>query len=57
MTIGILANQVPVINADEALKGAQFIRMCNQQYVQMPGFSLSIPNVYTEQKNTAGIHP
>lgn len=28
-----MANQTPVINADEASKGAQFIRMCNQQYV------------------------
>jgi len=32
--VGIVANQMPVINADEASKGTQFIRMCNQQYVQ-----------------------
>ncbi|KAK6220705.1 hypothetical protein LQW54_001896 [Pestalotiopsis sp. IQ-011] len=31
--VGIVANQTPVINADEAAKGAQFIRMCNQQSV------------------------
>ncbi|ETS77223.1 hypothetical protein PFICI_11097 [Pestalotiopsis fici W106-1] len=31
--VGIVANQTPVINADEASKGAQFIRMCNQQNV------------------------
>lgn len=29
--VGIVANQVPIINPDEASKGAQFIRMCNQQ--------------------------
>lgn len=28
--VGIVANQVPVINTDEASKGAQFIRLCNQ---------------------------
>lgn len=28
-----MANQVPVINPDEASKGAQFIRLCNQQYI------------------------
>jgi len=28
---GIIANQTPVINGDEASKGAQFIRLCNQQ--------------------------
>ncbi|EHY60750.1 putative biotin-dependent acyl-coenzyme A carboxylase beta2 subunit [Exophiala dermatitidis] len=27
----IIANQTPVIHADEASKGAQFIRLCNQQ--------------------------
>ncbi|EXJ77043.1 hypothetical protein A1O3_10201 [Capronia epimyces CBS 606.96] len=27
----IIANQTPVIHADEAAKGAQFIRLCNQQ--------------------------
>ncbi|KAF3002725.1 hypothetical protein E8E14_002749 [Neopestalotiopsis sp. 37M] len=31
--VGIVANQTPVINADEASKGAQFIRMCNQQNI------------------------
>lgn len=31
--VGIVANQVPVINPDEASKGTQFIRLCNQQYV------------------------
>ena len=31
--VGIIANQTPVINGDEASKGAQFVRMCNQQYV------------------------
>ncbi|OAL44236.1 propionyl-CoA carboxylase beta chain [Pyrenochaeta sp. DS3sAY3a] len=30
-TVGIVANQVPIINPDEASKGAQFIQMCNQQ--------------------------
>ncbi|KAH7063487.1 carboxyl transferase domain-containing protein [Macrophomina phaseolina] len=30
-TVGIVANQTPVINSDEAAKGAQFIRLCNQQ--------------------------
>lgn len=30
--MGVIANQTPVINADEASKGAQFIRVCNQQY-------------------------
>ncbi|KAF2035281.1 ClpP/crotonase [Setomelanomma holmii] len=29
--VGIIANQTPVINADEAVKGAAFIKMCNQQ--------------------------
>lgn len=29
--VGIIANQTPVINPDEASKGAQFIRLCNQQ--------------------------
>lgn len=29
--VGIIANQTPVINADEAVKGATFIKMCNQQ--------------------------
>ncbi|KAH7081945.1 carboxyl transferase [Paraphoma chrysanthemicola] len=29
--VGIMANQVPVINPDEASKGTQFIRLCNQQ--------------------------
>ena len=28
---GIIANATPVIHADEALKGTQFIRLCNQQ--------------------------
>lgn len=28
---GIIANQTPVINGDEASKGAQFVRLCNQQ--------------------------
>ncbi|CAM1501358.1 Fc.00g105200.m01.CDS01 [Cosmosporella sp. VM-42] len=31
--IGIVANQTPVIHPNEALKGAQFIRMCNQEGV------------------------
>lgn len=35
-TVGIVANQVPVINPDEASKGAQFVRMCNQQYDYSP---------------------
>ncbi|OAK98036.1 ClpP/crotonase [Phaeosphaeriaceae sp. SRC1lsM3a] len=30
--VGIIANQTPVINADEARKGAQFIKLCNQQH-------------------------
>ena len=29
--VGIIANQTPVINSEEAAKGAQFIRNCNQQ--------------------------
>lgn len=29
--IGIIGNQTPVINPDEASKGAQFIRLCNQR--------------------------
>lgn len=29
--VGIVANQIPVINADEAMKGATFIRLCNQE--------------------------
>jgi acetyl-CoA carboxylase carboxyltransferase component len=33
--VGIIANQTPVINAEEARKGAQFIKMCNQQYVAL----------------------
>ncbi|KND87609.1 putative methylcrotonoyl-CoA carboxylase beta chain, mitochondrial [Tolypocladium ophioglossoides CBS 100239] len=28
--VGIVANRVPVINVDEASKGAQFVRLCNQ---------------------------
>ena len=32
-TTGIIANQTPIIYADEAVKGAHFIRACNQQYV------------------------
>lgn len=33
MLVGIVANQTPIINPDEASKGAQFVRMCNQQNV------------------------
>jgi len=29
--VGIIANQNPVLNPDEASKGAQFIRLCNQE--------------------------
>ena len=29
--VGIIANATPVIHSDEALKGSQFIRLCNQQ--------------------------
>ncbi|KIW16277.1 hypothetical protein PV08_06328 [Exophiala spinifera] len=29
--VAIIANQTPIINPDEASKGAQFVRMCNQQ--------------------------
>ena len=29
--MGIVANQLSVINPTEAVKTAQFIRMCNQQ--------------------------
>ncbi|KAM0426420.1 hypothetical protein ACHAPT_008467 [Fusarium lateritium] len=29
--VGIVANQISVINPDEALKAAQFIRLCNQE--------------------------
>jgi acetyl-CoA carboxylase carboxyltransferase component len=28
--VGIIGNRIPVINGDEASKGAQFIRQCNQ---------------------------
>jgi acetyl-CoA carboxylase carboxyltransferase component len=28
--VGIVANRIPVIHGDEASKGAQFIRQCNQ---------------------------
>lgn len=31
MPVGIIANQMPIINGDEALKGTTFIRLCNQQ--------------------------
>ncbi|KIX04369.1 uncharacterized protein Z518_05237 [Rhinocladiella mackenziei CBS 650.93] len=31
MRVGMVANQTPIIYADEAMKGAQFIRLCNQQ--------------------------
>ncbi|KAH6894701.1 carboxyl transferase [Thelonectria olida] len=31
--VGIVANQVSIINPNEAAKGAQFIRLCNQQSV------------------------
>ena len=31
--VGIVANQVSIINPNEAAKGAQFIRLCNQQLV------------------------
>ncbi|EXJ71022.1 uncharacterized protein A1O5_06015 [Cladophialophora psammophila CBS 110553] len=31
MPVGLIANQTPIINPDEASKGTQFIRMCNQQ--------------------------
>lgn len=31
--VGIIANQLSVLNPTEAAKGAQFIRTCNQQYV------------------------
>ena len=33
MSLAVIANQTPIINADEASKGAQFIRMCNQQNI------------------------
>lgn len=32
--VGIIANQLSVLNPTEAAKGAQFILTCNQQYVQ-----------------------
>lgn len=32
--VGIIANQLSVLNPTEAAKGAQFIRTCNQQYVR-----------------------
>lgn len=31
MPVGIIANQMPIINGDEALKGTNFIQLCNQQ--------------------------
>ncbi|KAH7016764.1 propionyl-CoA carboxylase beta chain [Ilyonectria destructans] len=31
--VGIIGNQTPVIHPDEACKGAQFIRMCNQKNI------------------------
>lgn len=33
MPVGIIGNQKPIINGQEADKGAQFIRLCNQQNV------------------------
>ena len=45
--VGIVANQIPVINPDEAMKGAQFIRLCNQQYVHSTipyDFNLAVRN-------------
>lgn len=37
--IGVVGNQTPVIHPDEASKGAQFIRLCNQGYVSLTIFS------------------
>lgn len=37
-TVGIIANQIPIINPDEAMKGAQFIRLCNQQNIPIVFF-------------------
>ena len=34
--MGIVANATPIINPDEAAKGAQFIRLCNQSYEFCP---------------------
>lgn len=31
--VGLVANQTPIINGQEAEKGAQFIRLCNQQSI------------------------
>ncbi|KAL2205943.1 ClpP/crotonase [Sarocladium strictum] len=31
--VGIIGNQTPVIRADDAVKGAQFIRLCNQRNI------------------------
>ena len=33
MPLAVIANQTPIINPDEASKGAQFIRICNQQNI------------------------
>ena len=35
MPLGIVANQMPIINGPEADKGAQFIRLCNQQNIPL----------------------
>lgn len=35
MPVGIVANQMPIINGPEADKGSQFIRICNQQRIPL----------------------
>lgn len=49
--MGIVANQISVINPNEAGKAAQFIRMCNQQYGFWQCFS-SILTATDQPRNT-----
>jgi acetyl-CoA carboxylase carboxyltransferase component len=50
--VGIIANQTPVINADEARKGAQFIKMCNQQSVSHPNLAHQPPYTNSPSRHT-----
>ena len=47
--VGIIANQVPIINPDEASKTTQFIRLCNQQWVAILALH------YRAQQLTCGV--
>ncbi|KAJ4252784.1 hypothetical protein NW762_010690 [Fusarium torreyae] len=46
--VGIIGNQTPVIHADEACKGAQFIRLCNQRYADQLRLVPSLDSSNTE---------